>query len=100
MVSVGVTGTVRWVMMSPRSRSASIQCAVMPTWLSPLISAQFSGEKPAYFGSSESWVLTVPRVGAEKTSGLIHVRQLQATPISAPDSSIAVTSSSSTAFSR
>jgi hypothetical protein len=44
-----------------------------------LISAQISGENPAYFGSSESWTLSVPWRGRSKICGGIQVRQLVAT---------------------
>lgn len=66
-VSVGPTVVERCSTMSPASSSSSIRCAVRPTSSSPLIRAQMSGEKPVYLGSSESWMLRVPYLGASKT---------------------------------
>ncbi len=59
-VSVGPTSTASCRTMSPASSSSFIMCAVTPTSVSPLIRAQIKGEKPAYFGSSESCTFSVP----------------------------------------
>jgi hypothetical protein len=81
-VSAGPTATASCRTMSPASSSSFIMCAVTPTSGSPLISAQISGEKPAYFGSSESCTFSVPWRGRSKMRGGIHVRQLLATMMS------------------
>ena len=57
-----------------------------------------SGENPVYLGSSESWMLRVPYLGASKTSAGSQVRQLLATMMSGAASASAALKASSGLF--
>ena len=78
----GPIGNARCTTMSPVSSPSSIRCAVSPTSLSPLISAQITGEKPVNFGNSESCRFRVPCGGRSNSSRGSQVRQLFATMMS------------------
>ena len=53
-------------MMSPASRASAINWAVTPVSASPLMTAHWMGAAPRYFGKSEPWILTHPRVGRSR----------------------------------
>ena len=66
-VSSGPIGTASWSTMSPASAPRSSRGASRPS-PSPLETAQFTGARPRYFGSSEPCMLKAPRRGRSRGS--------------------------------
>ncbi len=65
-MSSGKTGVRDCEMISPVSKPASIFMIVTPVSASPLRIADWIGDAPRYFGSSDVWTFTQPNFGKSK----------------------------------
>ena len=68
-LSSGKTGVRACARMSPVSRPASIFMMVTPVSVSPLRIADWTGDAPRYFGSSDVWTFTQPNFGKSRIAG-------------------------------